>query len=257
VGELLQGVLVLGCLVGILVFVFKGGKGRVGRPPSGILTRPKPPGQEGLGLAVLAALALSGLTNGALGGPAGGAVVGLLVALGTAVAGLRTLTGVAANVLGVAAAAVGAYTFTVSDTFDPLTVVYRISLMSLLFAFFCLGVLVFNRASAVAGARGLALFGLIEIVTYLADPGGADVFVLDDVSHLAFVGIVCVAAFALGWAASEFVIGVTAIAVSLAALAYGTAVPGGPEQGWAGVLAMAGAAVAFLVVARLTRPLRA
>jgi hypothetical protein len=62
--------------------------------------------------------------------------------------------------------------------FDAWTSGFRASLMLLVFATFVLGVVIFNRGKAIHGHRGLALFGLIEIITFAAAPSGRDIFEL-------------------------------------------------------------------------------
>lgn len=236
--EILQALLALGFLIGVYAFLFGSVRGRVGRPPSGIFTRRKSPADVPLSAAALTGLAVGSML--AVTEPAANQVSGLMI--GIVVAGFLTPKSVrpqAVWVCGLVAAFVAFWQmgrFALGDDGSQSALVYRVALMLLIFASFCLGALVFDRGPAFKGERGLALFGLVEIVTFLARPTGRDLLYLDEVSHTAYLLIGCGVAGVLGWATSEYVLGIVAMAVATLTL-MSDSVAGDARAAWLGLVA--------------------
>lgn len=249
---ILGPILVLGLLMGLYAFMFGGLAGRTsarGRALTGLAD----PSQSRLGVAALGGFALGNLAvriDGAADSVVGftlGFVLGITLAIPVA----RQFAIAACFVLGTVLALWTMIEFIAGDEAGDLAVIYRIALMALLFACYVLSALLFGRTSAVRGESGLALFGLVELVTFLAQSGGVTPLGLDRLGHLVFLGIVCGVAFLVGWAATQdgasgFVLGVMALA--LGTLAFLTdAVVGNAQIAWVGlVAALTAAAFTFL-----------
>ncbi|MEP9385590.1 hypothetical protein [Nocardioides sp. KR10-350] len=243
--ELLAGILVLGCLAWIIKFMIFGGDGRVGRPPKGIGTRFASPADSPIPAAALGAYALGTaiVITDARADSQTGILIGAVVAVFMAFRAAERLTVTALGIVGFVCALIQMVHIVRGQAYDALESGYRLALVLLVFACFLLGTLVFNRASALRGERGLALLGLVDIVGFLTRPTGADMFNLDEISHLLFLFVASSVAFALGWAVSEATLGLVGIAV------VGLAVMLGGPDGWLGVVA-AVSAVGFTIVAR-------
>lgn len=241
------GALILMCaFIGLYAFMFRGTTGRVGRPPRGFLTRGKSPTDAPLGLAAMGAYALgsaAGLTNEEAGGSTG-LLIGLLVALVVVVPGVRQLSGPVFDVLGVTLALWAMISFALGDG-DDLGTFYRVSLMALILACFVGAIFLFGRLSAFRGGRGLALLGLVDIVTFLASPSTQDSLSLSAVDHLTFLVVAGGIAFALGFLASEYVLGVVAFAVVSVSL-LNEAVVGNANSAWVALVATL-SAVGFVI----------
>lgn len=212
-GMLLLAVL----LLGIYRLMLRGGVGNVGRPPRGVWTRLKDPSGAPAGLAAMTSIALaSGLTHlDPQTTVTSGAVVGLIVAVAMMVGSRGSRLGVGAwavELVGIVMAFWELGRFLVGDG-QVLSVAYRISVCVALLGSFALGAVVLRRGSAVRGKRGMALFGLVEIVTFLASPSTQDEFRLDGLATAVFVLVVAALAFTLGCAVSEFTLGISALAV--------------------------------------------
>lgn len=214
--DILGLLLLLGCVVGTFTVIFRGFGSRVGRPPSGILTRYRDPQGSRFFAAALAAYALAMFLAGI--GPTFGAsesvVVGFLMAILVSLRSLKGVTIAFCNLLAAFLAFHGAFIFIKgSGSFEGLAALYRLGLMMVVLLSFTLGAFVGKRDSAVAGTRGYALFGLVEISTFLADPTGRDSLALGRMGNVVFMLIVAGVGFALGWAVSEYMLGVVVIAI--------------------------------------------
>lgn len=243
--ELLSGLLVLGCLIAIIKFMLGGRDSRVGRPPSGIGTRYLAPNDSPIPAAALGGYALGTaiVITDAQADSQTGILIGAVVAVFMAFRAAERLTVAALGIVGFVCALIQMAHIVRGETYDALESGYRLALVLLAFACFVLGTLVFNRASALKGERGLALLGIVDILGFLARPTGTDLFNLDEISHLLFLFIAGSVAFALGWAVSEATLGIIGIAV------VGLAVMLDGPDGWLGVVA-AVSAVGFTAVAR-------
>lgn len=248
--DLLSGLLILGCLIWITRFLLGYGRGRVGRPPKGICTRLRDPGEAPVAAAVLGGYALG--TAAVLVDPHADSstaiVIGGIVAVLMAFRGIEPLVKVALGIVACICALIRMGYVVLGDAYDELAVIYRLALVGLVFFCFLLAVMVFDRASALKGERGLALLGIVDIVDFIARPAGVDMFNLAPVGHAAFLVVAAAAAFGLGWAVSEATLGIVGIAV------LGLSVIFDGPLGWLGVLAALSAA-GFTVIARaFTRP---
>lgn len=247
---ILGPLLVLGFLIGIYALIFSGGRGRVGRPPSGVLTRLRSPTDAPLGVAALSGLALGGMvtvTDPHADGQSGLAI-GVVLAVTLAMPAIQHLTLAACGLVGVIVAVWEALRFTSGEGSDGLVTAYRVALMALILACFGASVVIFGRGSALRGERGLALFGLVEVITFLAHPGNRDSLSLDGVGHATFLVVACGVACVLGWAASEYVLGIVALAVATATMLTNATV-GDANAAWVGLVAAA-SAVVLTVAAR-------
>lgn len=243
----------MGCLVWIIKFVFFGAKGRVGRPPSGVLTRYVSPADGPVPAATLGGYALGTaivLTDSRANSQTG-ILIGAVVAVFLAFRAAERLTIPALGVVGLVCAVIQMVNFIHGGEYDTLKTVYRLALVLLVFTCFVLGTVIFNRSSAIHGERGLALLGLVDIVSFLARPTGSDLFSLGSVSHGLFLTCAATAAFAVGWAVSEAVLGLVGLVV------VGLSIVLNAPNGWLGVVA-AVAAAGFTTIARaVTRAGRA
>jgi hypothetical protein len=209
---------VLAAMLVVMFLVLGGAPGRLGRPPAGLATRRSDPSGTPLALLMLGPLAVLTLVGDPeSGGTQLGAVLGILIGCSAPFAPARALVTTLLGVAGVLAAFVAALAFVRGEGSD-LGVVGRAALMLLVIACFTLGALVGNRASALKGGRGLALFALVDVSTFVAGPVGADLFGLDPARFAVYFVVACVAGVALGWAASEVTLGLSAVAVAVAGL---------------------------------------
>ena len=172
-----------------------------------------------------------------------GIIIGAVVAVFMAFRAAQRLTLPALGVVGAVCAVFQTVNVIRGDEYDALGVAYRSALVLLVFTAFVLGAAIFDRGSALKGARGLALLGIVDIVGFLARPVGADLFELSSASHAIFLLGAGATAFALGWAASEAILGLVGIAV------LGLTVALNAPDGWLGVVA-ALSAFCFTAVAR-------
>lgn len=215
--SILAALLILAFLIGIFAVMFRGVGGRTGRPPSGILTRFNDPQGSALAAAPLAAYALASFL--ATINPAASRtsiILGILLAILVSIPGVKNLTVAACNVVATLLACVAAFLFVRGDgDFEELSSLYRLGLMVIVLLSFSLGALIGSRDSAIAGSRGYVLFGLVEISVFLAAPSGRDTIGLGQVGNAVFMMLIAGVGFALGWAVSEYMIGVAAIAVAI------------------------------------------
>lgn len=253
-GDMLELAAIGAALFGVYALILgKGLRGRVGRPPSGIGTRFTDPSGEGLAATALAAFAINTLMETGKDGGATlhggtGAALGLLLALLLTMRVTQGLTSSALSVLGLVAAVVAGVQFVSGPEQANFGRIYRTALVLLTISCFTLAVLIFRRASALKGARGLALFGLVDIAVFVAGPGGAQMFELTPGRHTFYVLTASVFAFLLGWAVSEFTLGLTAIGVAVTTVGLSatglTSTPHAPDE-FTGVVATV---VVFLLV---------
>ena len=145
-------------------------------------------------------------------------------------------------------AIVSAILFVVGDrtAADDTSAVYRLLTVGLVLGAFALGVVLPDHRSAFAGDRGLALFGVIEVATFLAAPTGRDAMQLGALTNVAYLPIAAGVAMLIGWCASEFVLGILTVAVAVTVW-FRESVFGDPHAGWAG-LVTAGASVGTVVL---------
>lgn len=223
-GDLLKLLLILaGLLVVYGLILGRGVRGRVGRPPRGIATRYADPTGHGPAAVFLATLALGVFNSGSSPGVDGaqGATLGAVLGILLTVTATRGLTSATLSVLGVVAATVEGFRFIANPDQGALGYTYRAALVLLTISCFVLGALIFHRASALKSARGLALFGLIDIATFFAGPAGAHLYLLAAGQHVIYICTACVVAMGLGWAASEFTLSLAAIGVAFTSFGLG------------------------------------
>jgi len=255
--DLLSPVLVLAGLIGVFAIIFRGVvPKRRGPGIEGFLTRLTSPSDLPIALATLSsfavAIALSRLklltdTKGAV---AVGVLIGILVAVPLS---QQLTVWVCGNVVSPGLAAWEAVLFIRADSeFDAWTSRFRASLMLLVFATFVLGMMIFNRGKAIHGHRGLALFGLIEIITFAAAPSGREIFELAAVGAGTYIVVCCGLAFLVGARLSEFLLGLISMAVTVTvwfeASVYGDIEAGDPLAAWLGFVAAVSAAIVVLVI---------
>ena len=234
----MSALLVLGCLIWVIKFILFGAAGRVGRPPSGVLTRYVSPADAPVAAATMGGYALGTaivLTDTRADSQTG-ILIGAVVAVFMAFRAVERLTVPALGVVGMVCAVIQTVDFIRGGDYDALKTTYRLALTLLVFTCFVFGTVIFNRASALRGERGLALLGVVDVVSFLARPTAADLFSLGSVSHGLFLVGAGTAAFAVGWAASEAVLGLVGIAV------VGLSVALNAPNGWLGVVAAVAAA---------------
>ncbi len=208
------------CLVVILSLVLGQTPGRIGRPPRGILTRRNDP--SGTPLALLLTAPAAGITlltvtetETAL---TLGAALGIAITCTARLPGLRSWVAVPLSVVGVLAAGKEGWAFVISDAAVDLTRTFRAALVLMLLTCFVLGALVGDRAAALKGTRGLALFALIDVFVFMAGPAGSQLTDLAQTRFLLYLAVAGGSAAALGWAASEVSLGLTAIAITATSL---------------------------------------
>lgn len=248
--------MLLAALMGVFAILFRGvlPKHR-GRGAGGILTRLTSPSDAPIAAAALCALTLAaGMSRvDRLADSTSAIAVGVLLGALVAIPACQHLTIAACGVVGFVIALIDAGRFILgASEFGYLTPVFRVSLMLLVLACFWLAVVIFDRHSALRGERGLALFGLVEIATFLAAPTGRDIIGFGHVSATAYVIAACVLAFIVGFAVSEYLLGLIALAL-VVTVWFGNAVfgdidNGDPRAAWLGFVAAVFAGVVVLVI---------
>ena len=233
---IVNGLIVLFALIGTYAFMFRGLPGRNGRPPSGVATRLPDPTDAHWAVAGMGAYALGSTVTvtDPNANSTSGLAIGLLAALVFLVPGVKGLATPIFGVLGLLVGALQMVLFVSSG--DELTAVYRVTLMLLITVCFGASAVLFGRTRALSGTRGLALLGLVEIVSFLAFPANRSTLSLDGVSHTTYLFMACGLAVTLGWAASEYVLGVVTLAV-LTTSYLANAVIGDADQAWVGFVA--------------------
>lgn len=249
-GEIFGVLLVFVFFAATFSVMFRGLGARVGRPPRGVLTRFKDPQGSPFFAAALAAYALAKFLAevGSTFDATLSISIGILMAILVSVRGLQGVTIVGCNGLAVVLAVYEAFTFVKGDgAFVELESLYRVGLMMVVLLSFVLGAFVGRRDSAIAGSRGFALLALVEVSIFLSAPAGRDFFTIDQLGNGVVMLVIAGIGFALGWAVSEYVLGVVVIAIAATA-------PFSPSFDEADQAALAAAATA-LVVLFLARPL--
>ena len=249
--DILGPILVLAFLIGLYAFIFSGGKGRVGRPPKGVLTRLRDPTGSPLGVAAMCGLALGSmltLWDSSANGQSGIAI-GLILALALSIPAIEHLALLAcgfviANIL----ALINATLFVAGDGVDGLAAGYRLALMALLLACFVGASILFGRMSALRGERGLASRPGRDRHVPCPTRQPCDFRARRDRARGIPLGR-CAVALALGWAASEYVLGIVALAVATLTLLEDS-VAGNADSAWVGLVA-AVSAVAFTALGRV------
>lgn len=250
--ETLALVVVAAVLAGILAFMFSGGRGRRGRPPRGVMTRLSDPGGARWAVAAMGGLALGSAYGQFIpGADAGaGAAIGILLGVVLLIPGISAITEVAVGVVAGVLAMVNLVVFLVAeDASLTIGLAYRIALVLVLTASFSVGVLLSGHMMAV-GRIGLGVFGVVETLTFLADPAQRSSLGADGVGTTIYLLVSAVLAFGVGWAASEYVIGVIAIALAIVSFMR-DAVVGDPTAAWVGGVAAITAAVPVALLSRL------
>jgi len=210
--------LVLALLVGVFALMLRGGPGFVGRPPKGIWTRQRDPTEGAYFAAPMAAYAVAAFAasfaNAFTSSTA--IAIGFIFAVLATVPGIREVAVMFCGWVAVLLAFYAAGRFIAgAGEFDELASLYRLGVMVVVLLAFCLGALLGDRDSAIAGSRGYALFGLVEIATFLAAPSGRDTVALGQLGNAAFLALIAVVGALVGWAVSPYMLGVIVIAVAV------------------------------------------
>lgn len=210
--ELLQVMMILAALGGVYTVIFGGLRRRPGRPGAAPFAGYRAVGSDRLGAVVLAVLAVVSLIGAS--GVDDGIITGLL--LGTLFSiGLRFaewLVRPLMDILGLVAASSTAVRFATSSSLDgTMQPGSRSGVILVVVGVFVVTATVFGRKSLLTGYRGLALFGLVEVAVFVANP--EVIYVLEsDRQHGATVLLLIIALAAiLGFAASEFLLTATAL----------------------------------------------
>ncbi|MFI8774647.1 hypothetical protein ACIGKQ_21145 [Gordonia sp. NPDC062954] len=250
---LIGALVVFAFLAGIFMVMFRGVGGRVGRPPKGVLTRLRPADEIRWAAAALGGLAIGGFVarfvpdTDTVAGIVLGVVIGAMMAPPVIGRHVVAVVGIAVFVI----ALVEAYLFIAGDGhYDSLSIAYRVVVMTTILAAYTLGVVVFGRRSAISGPRGYALFALVDVTTFLAAPAGRDALALGVVNNFIYLLIACGAAFVVGWASSEYILSVLAMAVAITTWLQ-QSVYGNADQAWTGIVTGAAAAATVLLSSRL------
>lgn len=244
-GDVLPALAVLAALVVVYAMIMGapaqhllggGLRGRAGRPPSGIATRYADPTGGGPAAVLLTVLALNAFTSQTHPGIDGrsGAIVGLLLAVAFTFPITARFTGPILSILGVVAAVIEAVRFVADPDQGVLGHAYRAALVLLSIACFTLSAMLFHRSSALAGSRGLVLFGLIDIATFLAGPAGTHLYALTPARHALYLVAAGAVSLVLGWAASELTLGLTAAGVAAASFSLSVTGVSGDTHMFAG-----------------------
>jgi hypothetical protein len=214
--DLVRGGLVLAALVGVLALVAGGYRRRPGRPGGAPFSGVREVGSAGVGAVVLSVLGLIGVAgDGTFGSSVTiGVVGGLVLGLGLRFAG--PVTKALMGIIGVLAATATAWQFVGEDGPDVFATSYRWILVFLVLAVFMLTSLLFHLLGAFGGLRGLTLFGLVDVTTFVASPGGADVLSLGQSRAMIIFVLALALAAVLGFAASPFAVSLTALLATVA-----------------------------------------
>lgn len=252
--ELIGPVVALAFLLGIFAFMFRGTRGRVGRPPDGFMTRQRSPTETPWVAAAMGGLAIGTALGAYLHADTSAAVVvGALVGLSLAIPVLRGVSSIVLNVIAFVLALMSAGLFIVGTaTVDPLWPVYRVVVIVTVLAAFALGVLIPGHQSALRGQRGLELFGIVEVATFLAAPSGRDAMYLSGVTNITYLLFAIGVAAVIGWIASEYILGVLAIAVAVTVW-FRESVYGDATAGWAAIVTAAAAVGVVFLLSRFIR----
>lgn len=252
---LLGPLLAVAFLFGIFAFMFRGTRGRVGRPPSGVMTRQRSPGDTRWVAAAMGGLAI----GSALGAyfhadTVTGVVVGGLLGVLLVIPMLEIFTRLALNAIAFVLSLVAAAVFIAgAGGFDALSSAYRILVIVSILAAFGVGVFVSGGyRAALRGDRGLELFGIVEVATFLAAPSGRDAMSLGVLTNATYLPIAAGVAALIGWAASEYVLGVLALAIVLTVW-FRESVFGDAYAGWAGIVTAVASVGTVLVLSKVFR----
>lgn len=149
-----------------------------------------------------------------------GVVFALVV---TPLIGMR-LTQAVLGVCGVLAGLLAAFQYLTAPTGPEAaeTMVFRISLVSCLLAFFVLGSILGVRSGSrsmstfsFGKGRGLAFYGLVDTFVFFASPGGVDLLEFSAARFFVFLGVAASTALVLGLLAGQFTLYVAAATVAL------------------------------------------
>jgi len=256
--SLLAGILVIGALGLVIRFMLRGAlkpRGRRGDPVNSVSM----PNGNWL-VFLLAALAIGQLLSYGQAktlNAAVGSIIGILLALFIDWRMAKT----ALSVIGIIAAGISLFEYIGSgvSVHGAEGATFRIALMGLVTACYIAGMLVAvlfggraKNAFDFGRGRGLAFFGLIEMVQFFASPLGIDVLSLDSMSAYTHVGIASGGAFVLGVLAGPFTLfltslGVTIISVVLPLAGAGSAAAGSPAAVTMSTYFISACATFFLV----------
>lgn len=120
---------------------------------------------------------------------------------------------------------------------------YRWIVVVTVLATFALVSLVFHRLDSLSGNRGLTLFGLVDVVTFVASPGGADLLSLGQGRALITLLLSIALAAVLGFAASPFALSMTALLTTVASAVLSITGTSADQSGAGTILAVALAVV--------------
>ncbi len=112
------------------------------------------------------------------------------------------------------AAVVKAYSFVTEPAASGLAALGRWGYMTAIILVFFLVAALFQRSRLLTKRGGLSLFALVEIATFLAAPGGQDVIGLTGKPDWMAIALALALAIVMGFAASEFILGLVAIAIA-------------------------------------------
>lgn len=251
--ELIGPLVAFAFLCGVFAVMFRSTRGRVGAPPRGFATRRRSPDDARWVAAALGGLAIGSALGAWLhADTVAGLVVGGVIGLSLSIPVLRSPARLVLNIVALVIAVVSAALFVVGDDMgtDSTSTLYRFLTVGLILGAFALGVVLPDHRSAFAGDRGLALFGVVEVATFLAAPGGRDAMHLGALTNVAYLPIAAGIAMLIGWLASEFVLGILSVAVAVTVW-FRESVFGDPYAGWAGLVTAVAAVATVVLLSRI------
>jgi hypothetical protein len=199
---------------------------------------------------IIGAIAVGELLPVAASPAAVGAGLGLMAAVLTLV-GMSTVRDLGLAVVGLAATlAVIVDYFGSEGHAGPLGTAYRAALLGLLTVSYAGGAVLAGPRKLLSPRRVLIYFGLVEVISFLASPLGAQTLDLAPQGHALYLLVTAVTAFVLGWLQVDIVVALMAAGTSIA----GVLMPGTPQQEPL-VLVVSAVAVTALVM-MMARPLR-
>lgn len=212
--EALSQILVLGGLLWVYGLILFGARRRKGGQAKGLFQRFTDPSDAPIAstaLAVLAALELLPIRD-FLSLAFFGAMSGVVLAVAFKL--FKTPASIALSVLGLVAAVVKAYSFVTEPAASGLAALGRWGYMTAIILVFFLVAALFQRSRLLTKRGGLSLFAIVEIATFLAAPGGQDVIGLTGKPDWMAIALALALAIVMGFAASEFILGLVAIAIA-------------------------------------------
>lgn len=255
----LLAVVVLVVLVAVLLFIVKGARRPAAAGTGGgrLAAYSSPGGVGGIVSGLVAALAASGVVNGVGVGAGGAATTGALVGILFAVLsrfGPERATGITLGAFGGIGVVGGIVAFYSAGSCSVVPASARVATTMVIAVSAGVGIAIRVISGRFQPRSLLGVFGAFRVVTFLASPVGVSLVQLP----LAAFFVSIIAAFLFGFAAGvapDHVIGLTALAVSIATLSIaatvGTPCSAGAQPG--DVLVLAGFLVCYLLVRAVTR----